>query len=51
MKEEDIMEMVEMRRKELDEEELAKTNNLKVVTIIMSYALREYKKIKNENKA
>ena len=55
MTEEDILNMIESRRKDLSEEERQETENLKVVKVILSYYLRPLvnakEKRKNEQKA
>jgi hypothetical protein len=47
--EKDVMEMVEQRRKELTEEQAKTTENLKVVKVILSYSLREYLLVGEQN--
>lgn len=44
------MDLVERKKKDVDEETLKKTDNLKVVKIVLSYSLREYLEVMNQNK-
>lgn len=46
---EDLELMVEKRRAELTEEEKAKTENLKIDHIVLSFHMGEYTRVRNEN--
>ena len=50
MTEEDILNMIESRRKDLSEEERQETENLKVVKVILSYYLRPLVNAKEKRK-
>lgn len=49
--ERDILAFVEQRRTGLTEEQLKNTENLRVAKVVLSYSLRDYVRVREENKA
>lgn len=42
--------MIQQRRLELTPDQIAKTENLRVINIVMSFSMTEYKKVREQNK-